>query len=367
MNLSSNIDFNLKHFFLWWGRELSYWIPEKIKQALSDKSGYVFLSIEDEQLKFARLNHGQRQLIGTLPIDEITAEQFQHLVNQDSFLEKAHYVLRLNSEQAIKKVLYLPAAAKENLQQVIAFEMDRFAPFKAEQVYFALKILAKEHNGQIKVLLLLTSKKVLDNLFLKLNDAKIYPAVVDIEEAANNFSDDLETYNLLPEWQRPVKNKVTRFLLWSFSFMVLALTVLVLVLPLWYEAQAIESIRENLNQLEKDSRFVQLQQLDIDNIVDETQQLINIKNSASPLTKLMNRLTQLIPNDTWLTHFKYKDSKLQIQGQSPSASVLIGVLEESVLFSNARFVSPLTQDKRTGMERFKISMDVNVPEDNVGE
>ena len=109
------------------------------------------------------------------------------------------------------------------------------------------------------------------------------------------------------------------------------------------------------------------QQLDIDNIVDETQQLINIKNSASPLTKLMNRLTQLIPNDTWLTHFKYKDSKLQIQGQSPSASVLIGVLEESVLFSNARFVSPLTQDKRTGMERFKISMDVNVPEDNVGE
>ncbi|MFK5948781.1 MAG: fimbrial assembly protein, partial [Methylococcales bacterium] len=48
-----------------------------------------------------------------------------------------------------------------------------------------------------------------------------------------------------------------------------------------------------------------------------------------------------------------------IQGQSPTASALISVIEASVLFSNARFVSPLTQDKKTGMERFQISMDVN--------
>ena len=94
-------------------------------------------------------------------------------------------------------------------------------------------------------------------------------------------------------------------------------------------------------------------------MVDETKRLIKIKDKSPALTGLINRLSQLIPNDTWLTHFKFNDDHLQIQGQSPSASVLISVLEASPLFSNARFVSPLTQDKRTGMERFQIRMDLN--------
>jgi general secretion pathway protein L len=72
----------------------------------------------------------------------------------------------------------------------------------------------------------------------------------------------------------------------------------------------------------------------------------------------MNILSQLLPNDTWLTHLKYINNKLNIQGQSPSASALIGVMEASSLFSNARFVSPLTQDKKTGFERFQISVEV---------
>jgi general secretion pathway protein L len=49
---------------------------------------------------------------------------------------------------------------------------------------------------------------------------------------------------------------------------------------------------------------------------------------------------------------------LQIQGESPAASGLIAVLEDSALFSNAKFVSPVTQDTTTGLERFQITVDV---------
>ncbi len=358
MNLNTNIDFDLRHFFQWWSRELASWLPEKLRQALSDKSSHVFLSATTETLCFNRIIDGQKQAIAELVLNDKSQEQYRYLLSHYPELEKAHYILRLNSDQAIKKILYLPAVAKENLRQVIAFEMDKYTPFNAEQVYFAVKPLGKEENGQIKVLLVLTPKEILDTICQRLKSAQIYPAVVDYEDAANNFTDDLEPYNLLPEWERPGKNKITQFFIWILSFVVLLLTVVTLVYPVWYEGQSVELLRHQLKQLEKDSRLVQSRQLEIDDIVDETAGLIETKNSAPSMTELINTLSQLIPDDTWLTHLKYNDARLQIQGQSPAASALIGVLEASPLFSNVRFVSPLTQDKRSGRERFQISMDV---------
>lgn len=359
MNLNAKIDFDLKHFFLWWGRELSFLVPEKLRELLSDKSGYVFISATTESILLSRMIDGQQQTISELALNESSLEQYQQLIGDDAELEKANYILRLTSDQAIKKILYLPAVAKENLRQVIAFEINKYTPFKEEQVYFAVKSLGKEENGQIKVLLVLTPKKILDTIYQQLKNVQIYSVITDYERAANNFADDLDIYNLLPEQKKQIKNKITQGLIWFFSSMLLVLTIAVLVFLVWHQRQSVESLRQQLKQLEKDAHFVQSQQLEIDNIVDETEHLIKFKNSSPSLLEIINLLSQLIQDDTWLTHFKYNDTRLQIQGQSPTASALIGMLESSSLFSNARFVSPLTQDKKTGLERFQISVDVN--------
>lgn len=363
MNLSKNVDFDLKRFFLWWGRELSFWMPERLKDALSDKTGYVFLHITAEKMKFSSLIEGQRKTIVELAFNEQGLVQAQKFLEENEDVKKAHLILRLSSEQAIKKTLYLPAAAKENIKQVISFEIDKYIPFSSDQVYYALKSQEKEENGQIKVLLVVTPREILDAIYLQLNSAEIYPDIVDYVEEANNFSEDLEIYNLLPEWERPVKNKIEQTLTWLFSFILLALTVAVLVFPVWHESQNVNSLRQQIKQLEKEAEFVQAQQLNIDQIVDETEQLNKVKENTPALLEIINILSRSIKNDTWMTHLQFKQGRLQIQGQSPTAEALIGVLEASPLFSNVRFVSPLTKDKRTGLERFQISIKVNTKGD----
>jgi general secretion pathway protein L len=72
---------------------------------------------------------------------------------------------------------------------------------------------------------------------------------------------------------------------------------------------------------------------------------------------MLNTLSTLIKDDTWLTYAQYADGHLQIQGESPAASNLISVLEASDLFANARFVSPVTQDNVSKQERFQITVD----------
>lgn len=358
MNLKTDIDFDLKRFFQWWGRELSYCLPEKVRQKLSDKSGYVFISVTGDTVEFEQLIEGETTKT-TLNLNESTADKYQQLIAEQDALENAEHILRLTAEQGLKTILYLPVAAKENLQQVVGFEMDRVTPFSIDHVYYAVKIVGKEEQGKIKVLLVLTPKDILDRLYHQLKQANILASVVDYSGAANDFEQDLNPYNLLPEKDRPVKSKATQISIWSLSLLAVLLMSAVLIFPVWQQGQHVERLRAQLKSLKKDTHLVQSYQLEIDQIVDETERLIGIKNNAASLTETINLLSQLLPNETWLTHFKYNNKKIQIQGQSPTASALISVVEASPLFSNARFVSPLTQDKKTGMERFQISMDVN--------
>jgi general secretion pathway protein L len=98
--------------------------------------------------------------------------------------------------------------------------------------------------------------------------------------------------------------------------------------------------------------------LEIDAMVDETRLLIAEKKAAPAVVEMLNTLSTIIKDDTWLGYAQYSDGHLQLQGESPAASALIGVLEDSELFANARFVSPITQDKVSKLERFQITVDV---------
>jgi len=358
MNLSSNINFDLKSFFLWWGEGLSSWLPESLRVLLSDRLDHIVLSVDDESLQLNRIEADNNKILAKIPLSNQGAIQYQQIIASDTKVAKAHLTLRLKSSQAIKKVVMLPVAAKENLRQVIAFEMDKITPFHEDQVYFSVQPLGKEQDGFIKVLLVVTPKQVLDATLQQLKHINVYPNSVDYEGAANSLANDSEPYNLLPESERPVKGKMGQITFWISSFILLMLTIVTLVYPVWQMSEDVDLLRGELRQIEKGSRVVQTLQLQTDNIIDETLTLIQSKNDSPSLTGLINTLSQLIPVDTWLTHFKYNKDRLQIQGQSPSASALISILEGSPLLSNARFVSPLTQDKKTGFERFQISVEV---------
>ncbi len=361
MNLNSSIDFDIKNFFHWWGRELTVWLPEKLRQVLIEKTDAVYLSATADEVRLYRMVDGRQQALGGVSLDEKGAESYQQMLAENPELEKAQFILRLNSAQGIAKVLSLPVAAKENLQQVVTFEIDRYTPFKAEQLYFSVKQTGHQGNGHLSVLLVLTPRKTLDTIFQGLIDIGIHPSVADYEGAPNDPDDFTPAYNLLPQSKRPIKNKITQLMTNLLTVMVFVLIFVVLVFPVWHGSRTVDSLRERLTQLEKEAFIIQSRQREIDDIVDETERLIQAKNSAPSVTELINTLTKLLPDTTWLTHLQFRNKRLQIQGQSPSASALIGVLEGSPLFSNARFVSPLTQDKRTGLERFQISVDVDSP------
>ncbi len=364
-NLNSTIDLDVKKFFRWWQRELSFLVPDKIRQRIFEQRGFIIVRPEGSQLALTYLSSARNGVVNTpepLAILERNATgiaQYKALRAKDERLAKANLILRLSAEQAIQKELSLPAAAKENLSQLVAYELDRYTPFKAEQVYFAVKPLEGQHEpGQIRVMLMLTLRETLDTLYEDIQSFGMSPLFVDYEASPNDLDHYYDGYNLLPEALREKTANTPRLIYTGLIAAIFLLLGAVLALPVWFEYQTVNVLQEKIDAIEKDAKAVKKQQQDIDAMIDETRLLIAEKTATPAVIDMLNTLSVLIKDDTWLGYAQYSNGHLQIQGESPAASALIGVLEESELFANARFVSPVTQDKVSGQERFQITVDV---------
>ncbi len=365
-NLNSTIDLDFKKFFRWWLRELDFLVPEKIRQLVSEKQGCIIVRPEDGRLVLTYLPNvrdgaakGPAETLAILERNGSGVEQYKTLRGKDDRLAKADLILRLTGREAVQKELAFPAAVKENLSQVVAYELDRYTPFKAEQVYFAVKPLAGESEpGQIRVMLVLTPRETLDALYEDIKAMGMSPLFVDYEGTPNDLEQRYDGYNLLPERLREKTANTPRMIYAGLVAAVFLLLGAVLALPVWFESRTVNALQEKIDAIDKDAKGVKALQLEIDAMINETQLLIAEKNAVPAIVDMLNTLSGLIKDDTWLAYAQYSDGHLQIQGESPAASALIGVLEDSPLFSNVRFVSPVTQDKTTKQERFQITADV---------
>lgn len=361
MNLQTTIDLDLKGFFQWWGRELAFLVPKKLRQALREHQG--LLVITPDEHGFSALFYRDEE--DTQPIAKrFTAADpgaYTQFKQRYPALEKAESVLRLNADQALHKVIYLPAAAQENLAQVLTFELDRYTPFKADQVYFSSVILDKTEQGPLRLLLILTPQARLDEQLMLLSSWGIHPQTVDYQPALSAFPQTLNAYNLLPARYRAQGDRLGQSMHWLLSGIGVLLALSALVWPVWQQSEAVDSLKTRIKILQKQTQVIEAQQQEIDAIRAETQKLIDIKQQSPALLAVLNELSKLLNDETWLTHLQFSETHVQIQGQSPAASALIGLLEASDFFSNVSFVSPLTQDKTSGRERFQISMDITMP------
>ena len=70
---------------------------------------------------------------------------------------------------------------------------------------------------------------------------------------------------------------------------------------------------------------------------------------------LLDELTAVLPDGTWVENLDIKGKEIRIQGQSTQASALIGLVEESKWFRGATFLAPVTADRATGKDRFSLA------------
>jgi general secretion pathway protein L len=262
-------------------------------------------------------------------------------------------VLMLPSPWVLSRTVVLPAAAAENLRQVLGFELDRLTPFTADQVYFDYQLLPQESAGDmLSVVVALVPRKRVDDWLDRLRTAGI---PVDAVSAAGLWDEA----NLLPPEMR-ARPDLKRLAVSALpAVLVLVLLAAALALPLWQKRELAISLQQKEKLLRAKAEQVMKIRETLNRELQAVKEVSAHWQAAPPVLDLLQVLTNLLPDDTSLQRLEIKGDELVINGTSGQASSLIGLLQKAPGFDDPHFLSPVTQQR--GKELFNLSATIIMP------
>ncbi len=357
LKLDSEID--IAQFFKWWGGQLSFLLPQKFKAALARGKSLIVVEVSVKHAKLSYINHEQETPLGEFEFNELAREEIHSLIQENNQYRDARIVLRVPEILSIIQDVYLPAAAEDNLHQVMSYELDRYTPFNKEQVYFdVVKIGPANNNALIHLILILVQKENLQGMYEQCLSLGLQPFYAESASHVEVPEKMRRHYNLLPKEMCQKISKTPLFImLGSLTLMLILLAVLIL-LPLQMAEENLSDLKKHVRKVEKVALEIENSKKSIDYLYQATQTIIDKKNAAPSMISILNTVSEVFNDDTWVSNLRYFNKTLQLSGQSANASNLIGLMEKTRLFTGTRFISPVTKDNRTGMERFKISSQV---------
>jgi general secretion pathway protein L len=87
--------------------------------------------------------------------------------------------------------------------------------------------------------------------------------------------------------------------------------------------------------------------------------LDSLRSDVEPL-RVWNELSRLLPDQTFLTEFRFVNNTATISGFSDDAARLVRLLDSSPLFRGAFLVEAITPDQAEHKDRFKISFETRL-------
>ena len=260
-------------------------------------------------------------------------------------------VVRLRRGALLERVVNLPLAAEAGLTRVLGFEMDRYTRFSVAEVYWSSLVISRSHDqGRLLARLLLLPRTSLAALLEQLAVCGVVPTAVE----GSGLDGGLRRLSLRDDGAEGERGS------WSL----LAACVLAGVLGLataglpflrqHWAAEAIEARIAALQPAVTEADALRRRLLDqaagSDAIAAEEVRL------GEPLQAL-SALTELLPDDTFLTGLALHLRQVTIDGSSGSAARLIGLLSADPVIRNAAFAAPVTRGD-DGRDVFSIKAEV---------
>jgi general secretion pathway protein L len=355
----------LPKFFSWWARELTGLLPQRWRELFAEGRQELLLNISASELGVWRQAGDRCTEYGRIARDQAAEDQRNEFARLRDRIDdpglRVFYCI--SSQRALRRELNLPAATEDKLRQVLAFEMDRQTPFKADQVYFDYRVVQRDMVAKnLKVDLHVVPRSLLDQELTVLTGLSIALDGVDCWRGAPGS--DRAGLNLLPPERR--LKRVNRRLRLNLAFGAAAALLFVIagILFLNNRQAALDAMSTDVDKAKADAKQTAILTKRLKDNTTSASYLYRLKRDTTPMTAMLTDLTKRLPDDTFLERLTVDEKgKVEVQGQSGNANKLIEGLQKSEVLDNAAFIGTVQPDPRTKKDRFTMNFQLrNQPE-----
>jgi len=353
----------LADFLRWWRGELTAMLPSGLRERFSSRDG-AYLGAEGDEWRAYRPVAGRLAQAGRVDMGSLDAagrrNAFRRLLADLPGAARNVWIV-LPPESVLVREVHMPLAAEEALRDAIGFDLDRLTPLPAAQAWFDYRVTGRDAAAQRLTLTLAVTQRA--PVEARLAEIREFGAAVLGLGLMDDVAASPTPLNLLPAEQRdrPAASGAalaTRGLAAAAAVLALA----ALVYPLWLKREAVIALHPRLDTARAGAEVAERLGKEIEKLAAEHNFVLGKKHAQIPVVMLMEELSRLLPDTTWVQQLDVKSGsrsrELQLAGETGSSSQLIEVLERSGSFANASFKSPLTKGVTPGTERFLLAAEV---------
>jgi general secretion pathway protein L len=328
----------LSGFWAWWGHELAALVPAGPRAAVQRRRMRPVLAFDGGRATLwqAMLTKGSPKMVETASISlsgdpsfvaaegrAVLAKTIARAPGSPAFGPKV--VVALAPRATLRKTLVLPAAVENDLRQALTYDLDRHTPFKPDDVYFDAVVVERDTaRGQIKVEMAAARRAQVDSA---VNHAESFGATVVAVVPDPPTSATVSRLNLLPHEMRQNGVWWKRWQFWLPIALLVGVTLIAVALPVWQKREYAIALNDVASQSFQEAAVSESLRGQLDRQVGDYNFALERKYAYPSTVQVLEDVTHLLPDDTWLTQLEIKTNgrgkeaqhDLLIRGESANA------------------------------------------------
>lgn len=348
-------------FMAWWLGELGAMVPPVLRRRLRPEPRAAVLELGPAGARLREVVGGADRVVAALgagpeggPDGSDAPDALKERLRR--YRAQGWMVgLQIDDERLLRDEILLPAAASENLREVVAFQIDRLSPFARDEVAFDCRLVdGAAPSGQVRVELIVLPLPALNEALGRARALGVEP---DFTSYAGDSIRRERRFNLAAGAETRRARRAPWALNAALSALALVLAATALYLPIERDRRIAAALEARLEVARANAKVGDRLRAEVDERVSGVTALIGAKRTTPSATRLINDLSALLPDSVWLSQLRLNGSKVQIVGYAPSAGDVVGLIETSGQFRGAKFLAPARRIDRMGLEQFNLSFD----------
>lgn len=341
-------------FLAWWGRELAGLVPASWRRLLARGESRLLLRSSAAGLQLVSFDEAGSVVRATVPADRAGDLQQALERSQD---ERPRWLL-LPAGAVLRRRLVLPLAASGRLRELLAHEVDRQTPFRADQVVFDCRVLGRDAAaGKLDAELVVVPLARLDSAVSALGPLAGELRGVDVEDGSRTLG-----VNLLPAGRRAARRDRLRWIHLGLLLAILAGAWFTLWQSLENRRAAVAELRDLVEQRQLDARRVGALRDQLDAATGGASFLAGVRARQPRALEVIDDVSRRLPDGTWLDRLTINQGRISLIGLSNEASGTIGWLQDSPYLESPALSGAVQPDPQTGAQRFTLTAGLTVPE-----
>lgn len=351
--LIRDMDRQIRSGLRWWSNELSGMVPHRVRDLMSASGDQLALYLEGGRVRICQLETGAPVGTSSPPTAADDAEAWRKISALAGKGQPPSLILIVPHSACLERRIEIPKKARHDAGRILELDLERATPFKLKDVLTAHVVdAAPEQKGALCARQFVLKR---ETVVRALSEAEQAGATVRRITCLTSNGRETLPVNFL-EAVTPSVRRGNDTWVRTLTVGLVLLAGLATALAMWRNVSALAALDRQTAEIRMQLGARDDHSNGTASAAKEVAAVQARKAQAVPAVVLLDEITRLLPDDTYLSELRMSGRSIELSGLSRRASDLVGTLEKSPYFGDATLTAPVTFDPNADRERFNLRL-----------